>query len=431
MIKGSSHTPFSRPGSGIASLTRAIVLLAGGVLVLVAGCAPSAAPGVQGATPAAPTTAPATVAAPTAAPTTAAAPTTVAAPTTAATAGAQAGVPHAQALIAQWKALPKFQSPGPAFDARSLAGKTIFSLPSNTNIPFIVSTDNAMKGLAEQIGLKYVTYPNSGQTSEWVQGMNTAIASRVDVINLLNGTNPERLQPQIIQAKNAGIPTVDSHDYDLTQPHAPNLAATVDGDFVTAGQLVAAYAIADTGGNANVLIITSNNYSNSEPVSRGMMQEFQADCPSCKITTANVNGPDWATQIQPTVIGAIQRDPGLNYVLPVFDSMAQYVVPAVIAANAVGRVHAASFNGTPAILDLIRTSNVVTMDVGENTADIAAAALDQCMRVMAGLPPSQNEYLVLRVFDKDNINDAGNPAQLGQGYGNAWLDGYRTTWKLQ
>jgi ribose transport system substrate-binding protein len=194
---------------------------------------------------------------------------------------------------------------------------------------------------------------------------------------------------------------------------------------------MAAWAITQTKGNANVLLLTSNNYNNSKPVADGMMDEFKADCPSCKITTANVDGPDWPTKIQPTVQTAIARDPKLNYVLPVFDSMLVYVVPGVTTAGAVGRVKAASFNGTPAVLDLIRTSNVVTMDVGEDPSYIAAAALDQTLRVMGNLPPSPDEHLVLRVFNSSNIGEAGNPAQLGQGYGSAGLSGYRKLWGLQ
>jgi ribose transport system substrate-binding protein len=148
------------------------------------------------------------------------------------------------------------------------------------------------------------------------------------------------------------------------------------------------------------------------------------------VRVENVNAPDWATKIQPTVQSAITADPNLNYVLPTFDSMLVYVVAGVLASQAKGRVFAASYNGTPSTLDLIRTSGVVTMDVGENPADIAAAGLDQDLRVLAGLPISQNEHLVLRAFTAQNVDEAGNPAVLGQGYGNAWQAGYYGVWGL-
>jgi ribose transport system substrate-binding protein len=342
-----------------------------------------------------------------------------------------AGVKHAASLVAQYTALPKFVSPGPSLSAKKLAGKTIFSLPSSSANIFVNTTDKAMANLAKSVGLKYQTYTNQGQTAQYVQGMTTAISRKADVISLLDGTDPRLIAPQIAQAKAAGIPVVDAHDLDLTQKAYPNVAAMVDMNAVLAGKIVAASVIEQTKGNADVLIITSNNYSNSGPVAAGLKAEFAADCPKCKLSFTNVNGVDWATKIQPVVQSAIARDSHLNFVVPVFDSMLQNVVPAVRTANAVGRVHAGSYNGTPAILDLIRTSKIVTVDVGENPADIGAAALDQCMRVLLHMKPSPDEHLVLRAFTADNIEQAGVPAKVGAGYGSAWLEGYRHVWGLE
>jgi ribose transport system substrate-binding protein len=338
---------------------------------------------------------------------------------------------HAKQLLQQYEAVPPFVSPGDPFDAKKVAGgKTVFSLPSNLSIPFIQATSEAYHQLAAQVGVKVINWPNQGQTSQWVQGMDTAIARKVDLIDLLDGTDPRLIMPQVEKAKAAGIPVVDTHDLDVGQEHPPNVAAFVDGHFVTAGELMAAWALTQTNGKANALVITSNNYQNSFPVTDGMRKEFKADCPTCKVQYVNVNGPDWASKIQPAVQTAITNDPQLNFVLPTFDSMLVYVVAGVLAAAAKGRVHAASYNGTPATLDLIRTSGVVTFDVGENPADIAAAGLDQDMRVMAGLPPSKDEHLVLRAFTPKNVDEAGNPAALGQGYGDAWRTGYAKTWQL-
>ncbi len=306
----------------------------------------------------------------------------------------------------------------------------IFSLPSNSTIPFVETTDASMRQLAGTVGIQYQTYPNQGKTSQYVQGMTTAISRKVNLINLLDGTDPRLIAPQISQAKAAGIPVVDSHDLDLSQQPYPNVAAFVDMDAVQAGKIVAASAISQTKGDADVLIITSNNYANSQPTATGLKQEFAQDCPSCKLTYANVNGPDWATKIQPLVSAALTRDPNLNFVVPVFDSMLEYVVPAVTTKGAIGKVHAGSWNGTPAILDLIRTGKIVTVDVGENPADIAAASLDQSMRVMLNMTPSPNEHLVLRVFTAANVQEAGAPAKVGVGYGNAYLAGYRHVWGL-
>jgi len=339
---------------------------------------------------------------------------------------------HAQSLIDQYSGVPEFTPPGPDFDAAKIAsGKKIFALPSTTTAAFMTATVDAFAKYAKLAGASVTNWPNEGQTSQWVQGMQTAISSNVDAISLIDGTDPRLIMPQIVQAKKAGIPTTDVHDLDMSQPTPPNVAAFVSGHFATAGELMAAWAITQTKGKANVLVITSNNFVNSQPVADGMEKEFKADCPTCKVTTVNIDVADWATKIQPTVQNAITRDPNLNYILPVFDSMLTYVAPGVRSAGVLGKVKAASFNGSPAILDLVRQGDIVTMDVGENPAYIGAAGLDQTLRVMGGLEPSPDENLVLRVFNSDNIDEAGQPAKLGQGYGDAWEAGFLKMWGIE
>jgi len=342
---------------------------------------------------------------------------------------ADSNLKGAQALLDKYLGVPEFKPPGPKFDAKAIAaGKKLFALPSSSAVPFQTATANEYKRIAQGLGASVTIWTNQGQTSEWVQGVQAARTDKANAIALINGTDPRLIMPQIVEAKKAGIPTIDVHDLDLSQEQPPNVAAFVSGSFTTAGKLVAAGAITDTKANANVLILTSNNYINSKPVGDGMLEEFKADCPSCKVTTVNIDAPDWATKIQGTVQTAITRDPKLNYVLPVFDGMMTSVVAGIRGAGAEGRVFSASFNGSPAVLDMIRDGKIVKMDVGENPSYIAAAGVDQTLRVVGGLEPSKDENLVLRVFTKDNVQEAGVPAALGKGYGEAWVEGFNRVW---
>lgn len=343
--------------------------------------------------------------------------------------GSGSGVAAAQAALSKYAGNPAFVSPGPSFDASKLSGKTIFSLPANSSVPFVNTVDQVMGNYAKKLGINYVDYTNQQQQSQWVQGMNQAIGQKVNAIDLLAGIPPEQLAPQIQQAKTAGIPTIDTNERDASQPTDPNISAYVFAPFKLAGQLMADWAISQTKGKADVLVVTSNADVSSQAVQDGVNSEMSKLCPTCKVTAVNVNPVDWATQLQTTVEGSLSGDPKINYILPVFDSMSLFIAPAITAANKVGQVHIASFNGTPAIIDMIRTGNIVSMDVGENTSAVAAAGLDQIMRIMAGMKPG-NEQINPRVISKANASEFGAPAQSGQGYGNAFLNGYASTWKV-
>jgi ribose transport system substrate-binding protein len=114
--------------------------------------------------------------------------------------------------------------------------------------------------------------------------------------------------------------------------------------------------------------------------------------------------------------------------IPVYDSMSQFVVPAIRTARAVGRVTISTFNGTSFVLKLMQQGDVVAMDAGENLSWLGWAAMDQTFRVIAGETPVRSEHTPLRVFSDDNVGDAGRPPSQDAGYGRAYIDGYRKLW---
>jgi len=346
---------------------------------------------------------------------------------TSSSAASSPGVAQATATINKYLGNPAFTSPGPAIDASALKGKTIFSLPASSSVAFVNTVDQAMAGYAKDLGIKYVDYPNQQQQSQWVQGLNQAIGSQVSAIDLVAGIPPDQLAPQLKQAKTAGIPTIDTNERDASQPTVPYVAAYAFAPFKLAGQLMADWAVQQTQGKANILLVTSNADTSSAAVQAGVTGELKSVCDSCALSTVNVNPTDWATKLQTTVEGSLSANPNINYILPVFDSMAQFIAPAIVASGKSGQVHVASFNGTPAILDMIRTGNIVTMDVGENTSDVAAAGLDQIMRIMLHKPAGQ-DVINVRIMDKSNVGEAGVPAVSGKGFGNAFITGYAKTW---
>lgn len=342
-------------------------------------------------------------------------------------ASSSSGVAKAQALVKQYSGDPAFTSPGPSFKATKAAGKTIFGLPASSSVPFVNTVDQSLAGYARDLGLSYDDYPNQQEQSQWVQGMNQAVSDKASIIDLIGGIPPEQLAPQVQAAKAAGIPTVDVAERDPSQPTQPYVAAYSFVPFAQAGKLMGAWAVSQTKGKANILVVTSNADISSAAEQNGITTEVKQTCPSCKITTINMNPTDWATKLQTSVEGALAGNPNINYILPVYDSMAEFISPAIIAAGKTGQVHIATFNGTPAILNTMRTGNTLTMDVGENEAAAAAGGLDQSLRVLLGMKPG-NEVLGLRIFTKQNVSQAGVPAQAGKGYGNAYLQGYAKTW---
>ena len=355
----------------------------------------------------------------------------LAATVVAAALAAQGDISGAKANLDKYRAVPQFSAPGPAFDAKAKAGgKTLFVIPASSQVPFVATINNHMKRIAAMAGVKLTTWQNQGQPSQWVQGMNAAIAQKASAIVLLAGNDPAALQPQIKAAKAKGIPTIVAHLYDEHQPSAPNVGAVVNIPYNVAGRLIADQAIVDSNGKADALVVTINQVKSTVPMVAGVKAEFAKYCQGCKLKFTDVTIADIATKIQPNVQAALTGDPNINYVICLYDSAeAPFAEAAIRAAGRVGKVKISTFNGTPTVLKDVKSGDIVTMDVGENLEWIAYAIVDQSMRLMGGLPTVKSEHVPVRIFDSSNIGEAGS-AFTG-GWGTSYISGYKNLWGIK
>ncbi len=363
--------------------------------------------------------------------------------TTSASSG-NAGVAYAKQQIAAASAIPTFKLKAPSFDMTKIKGKVIFDIPVTSAVPYVVSVDQAAAQVAKKYGAKWVEYTNQGTPTQWTAGINQAIAQHANVIILGQGIAVNLIVPAMQKAKAAGIPVVITHDFQNGQqntppPTGPGAAvnkltkAFVNVPFWEAARLEADYVIAQTNGKADDVIFTSPDVPPSNGITAAMTKEFKDHCTSCKVKVITVPLADWATKIAPQTQSSLTSDPGINWVTPIYDSMSLYAQQGITAAGKSGSVHIASYNGTPAVMKLIQSGNIMSMDVGENITWLAYATMDQVGRVITGSPivASGNEETPLRVFTKANINEAGTPPTPNLGYGNAYVTGYGALWKGQ
>jgi ribose transport system substrate-binding protein len=342
------------------------------------------------------------------------------------------GVAAAAAEIEKYRAVPEFQAPGTKIDAKALGnGKTLLSIPASSSIPFVQTLQNGVKKLSGELGVRFVDWPNQGKPVQWVQGMDAGVDRGADAINLMAGIPPNGLAPQIKKAQDAGISVIASHLYDVDQP-ADQGVDTVDVPYEQAGRLLADWVIAKTGGKANALVVKIDEVESTKPMMEGITGEFSEKCgDGCKVSTINVAIADVATRIQPQVQSALLKDPNIDYVIALYDSAeAPFVVSAIKQAGASDRVKVVTFNGTPSVLEMVASGDV-EMDVGENLEWISYAVMDQSLRLMAGEEPVDDPKLPLRVFDKENVAEAGSPPKDNEGYGDAYIQGYRDLWGLE
>ncbi len=342
------------------------------------------------------------------------------------------GLDYFEKQLAAFRDKPEFTAPGPAFDAAGcMKGKKILSIPVSSANPFTANIEKAMAAAAKKVGFEFVVWENQGQSSQWVQGMDAAINQKVDLIDLLAGTDPRVLVPQVQAARAARIPVIPSHYNGLEQTDIVKKSADGDVpiDYFKAGAMLVDWAVVQTKGHMNALVLISTGPLSTDSMMAGITDELK-HCEDCKTKVINVPVVDWGTRITPNVQSALLSDPTVNYIIVIYDSMSQFVVPAVTITGAQDRVKIDAFNGTPFVLGLIQQGQV-EMDIGENLDWIGHAIIDAEMRIVCGLPPVANPRIPFYIFDAHNAKDAGTPPQLSQGYGDAYVDGYAKLWQLK
>jgi len=349
-----------------------------------------------------------------------------------------AGVPAAvTSTLERYLAVPVFSAPGPPVAAAKLRGKRVFVIPIEET-PFTQAVEAGERAAAQAAGVQLTFYPNQGQVSQWVQGMQTAIAQKPDLIILDTSPDPRQLQPQIAAAKAAGIPVLVTHFYDVSMPGPPACAgcaagvtAIVKAPISVAGAAEADWIIADSHGKANVLIV---NLAGLLPVP-GMVAaaqgQFRQYCPGCKVTVVSITLSQLGTAgAFGQVSSALVQDPQINYVDPLFDASIPGTLAAVEAAGLAGKIKMVSFNGSSfALQDVASGTSPVAADVAEPDTWVGYANMDQAFRILAGMP-AVTEVTPIRIFDSSNISQAGGGPAYSGGYGTAYITGFFRLWGL-
>jgi ribose transport system substrate-binding protein len=338
-----------------------------------------------------------------------------------------------QALIDGYRGEPEFVAPGDPIDIKAaLGGKLIYGISVTSANPFTEGIYSSIRKLEPIIGFEFKDWQNQGSLAEHQRGIAQAITDGAAVIDLTGGSDPRLLGPQLAEASAAGLKVMDSHASGLTQGISANVDATVGAPYEICGLLQAAYTALHSEGNAHVLIITSDEITGSPVQTKAIQDGLAKYCPNCEISVANATVAQWATTVPAAVRGAMLADPGLNYILPLYDPETPYIVPVLRQLADPGDVHVVTYAGTPSVLDEIAKGDYVLMDVGESNEHIGLSLIDLAARLLLGEErPSVDRKIPMRIWDSSNVTEGGTPAAYGVGYGDKVRQGFFKLWGLE
>jgi len=346
----------------------------------------------------------------------------------------------AKAAVDEARGVPAFIEPGPAFDGTGARGKTIALVPDYPSTPFVQEINVGLKAAAKEAGITVKDCANDGSVGGWVKCFNQAINAKPDAIVLNGSPSPSQLQPQIKAANAAKIPVIANHvpldtefpDGTLPATNTEGLTAVQPGPFPLGAKLMADYPISVDGDKVNALIVTADEAPASKGLVKMIQDEMAAKCASCENTVLNVPITDWSTKLQGETRTALLRDPSINWVIAIYDGAMTQIVPAIQSAGRKGKVKLTGFNGQGFALNGIADGTVAST-MGENLEWTGWATIDRVLRVIVNgnADDATTPDTPIRVWDAENIADAGTPPKPTQGYGDEFKDGYLTLWGLK
>ncbi|WP_426243586.1 sugar ABC transporter substrate-binding protein [Nocardioides sp. LHG3406-4] len=355
-------------------------------------------------------------------------------------AGVQGGdaselVAEMQSVLDQASGEPEFKAPGPELDASQLSGKTVAIIGIDLRVPAIAEVAESAQDVAEQAGLETTVFDAQGNASMVRQGLSQAIDGKVGAI-LSVGLVVDLIHEQIVEAKDAGIPMVDvintPPDADAPgQGSDPDMFGNVAPDSAAVGRLLAATAIVQTDGDADVAIMNTSELTVA-PTIVGAMHDTLDECEACEYSDTDTALVDWSTELPNQASSVLRSDPNVNFMLPIYDAMTLFASTGVRQAGGTGKVQMASFNGTAPALELVADGDIATANVAQNNDWAAWAAIDQAMRGMLDLDPA-DPVLPVRYVTTDDLDGVDTSSQSAVNealFGTGYRQGYLELWGL-
>jgi ABC-type sugar transport system substrate-binding protein len=323
-------------------------------------------------------------------------------------------VSEAQGIVDQATQEPAVKVQGPSFSAADAEGKTVWFI-NNCDCNVIGSIwRDYMKSALDRYGVKFVNFDGKFSVTDYNRGIQQAIAQKADVI-VNQGITPTTVKQQIKAASEANIPVISTFDgvpeLEQNRSYVPGLTAEVSYDYTKVGALQAAWTVADSKGDANVLFISNLDQPSSYYIRTSFLSEMKRLCPGCEVQTEDVPAGLAAKQLPGLVRSTLQRDRDINYVVPGFDLNVAPILSALRLADREDDVRMGSWNAIPPAMVAVKDpDSPMAMEMGAPNAWIGFAMADAALRAAAGVEPitqggEDSNYFGIRMFTKDVVKD--------------------------
>lgn len=313
--------------------------------------------------------------------------------------------------------------PEAPLDLAALEGRTLWYVTVTFN-QFSSDWVTGLEEAAAEAGVEVVTFDGQGQVNRFNEGIAQAVAQGADGI-IVAAIEPATISASLADAEAAGIPVMNGFNSDPDDPLPPGMFTNFTSDFTADGATAATYALADSGCDADLVILTSSAVRVWENMVAGAESAFAEHCPDdCTVEVLDIDIANIATDIGEQLGAALQRNPDIDYVLATGDSLVSFVDP--VLATSGSDVQVIGRDGLEANIERVALGEGQAMTLAMPPFDwLGWLAFDEMARAMLG-EPTPGYVIPARVVDTDNVGDGTGEELFPQYVG--YQDAFREAW---
>jgi ribose transport system substrate-binding protein len=319
----------------------------------------------------------------------------------------------AAAVAAARKEVTSYPAPGPAFNASSLRGKTVYYVPITLKAESFQIVSESLTAALKPVGVKVVACDGGANPSTAAACFNQALGQHA--AGVIADAIPYGLAANAFTSlKAAGIPVLIVNQLPPSGQKDNDQLAYMPGNAVQMLDTSADWIAADSGGKANIL---AQEFTDS-PNTVSYLEDYafptlKAGCPECTVTVNKVSSANFGL-IPSSTSSALLKNPDNSYLWSEFDTILQPTAQGVQQASASSRLKGVSADGLLGAMQMLKEHSFLYADVATDYNYQAWANADMIMRMALKLPLPKLEPIPLRLFDRTNISQVSNITSAGE-----------------
>jgi ribose transport system substrate-binding protein len=276
------------------------------------------------------------------------------------------GVALAKQAVTQMEQPPTWQGPTATVNVASAKGKVADLINLTEEIPALHEWAAVAQAQLTKLGVKANICDAKGTPEGITSCLTQDIAARPAVIVAM-ALDTDFIHSYIAKATAAGIKVITAQTGTPGIPQGTGAVAEVTFNYPEVGKMLGTWFASSSGckGYPQIITSTSSRQPSAAEVA-GIQAAVKQYCPSsAALSVQNVLIPDWPTGLPTVTRSVLTSNATLEYLLPLYDGMTIYMVPAIKQMHLSHPVQVGSFNATPVVMqNELAKESPLSADVG-------------------------------------------------------------------